>query len=72
MLIIGRYPGVPNFLIHERFSYFDRLTAILTFLPLFHYQIRAVFGCSENLRLLNIYNQVLPVFFLSVVPSYLN
>src|SRR5665811_491276 len=44
MLIIGRYSGVTNLLIHEHFTCFDRLTAILTFLPLFHYPKRLVFG----------------------------
>ena len=44
MLILCRYPGVPNFLIHERVSCFDRLTAILTILPFFQYQKWVVFG----------------------------
>jgi hypothetical protein len=44
MLIIGRYSAVTNLLIHEHFTCFDRLTAILTLLPLFHYPKRVVFG----------------------------
>ena len=44
MLIIRRYSGVSNLLIHERFSYFDRFTAILTFLVLFWTLNSMLFG----------------------------